>query len=268
MYADFSSGIKSIWEKDKEYQTTCLRGILSNIRKVTDEHIANLHLNYLINQGAFYVHNHDYMKEHFGKLITEPHYGVYTVNGACRLAGRLAIPIRCFDGSVFGFIGYSSRPDNYPPEEIFIKYLYPPKESFNKSRYFYITAEEYKKAVIDGYVCIVDGIFDKIILQCLGINAVSLCGSSLTEWHKRYLEFIRHKIVIADNDLAGRRLSTCCRRQLDNCVEFIQSSTGDVDSLIRSTKELEAFKQAFDEMKREGFILSKALAGGKYERSN
>lgn len=265
MYADFSSGIKSIWTKDREYQTECIRGILTNIRSITEDSITDLHLNYLISQGAFFVHNHEYMKQHFGQFIADSHYGVYTINGACRLAGRLAIPIKLFDDSVCGFIGYSNKPETLNHEDVFVKYLYPPKDTFNKSRYFYITSNEFSKAVSDGYVCIVDGIFDKIILQCMGINAVSLCGSSLTIWHQRYLSFIKHKIVVADNDLAGRRLSSYCRYCLENCVELIQSATGDIDSLIRSCEELNKFKHAFDEMRHEGFLLSKSLTGGTNE---
>lgn len=256
---DFSYGVKEIWDTDPDFQTDCIKGIVKNIRGVKDDVVAQMHTNYLIDQGAFYVHNHEYMKKHFGQYVADSKYGVYDTFGRCSLAGRLAIPIRMFDGSVQGFIGYSSRPEDYSPEDVFIKYLYPPKYAFTKSRYFYMSAEEYKKAVLDGYVCIVDGIFDKIILQCMGINAVSLCGSALTIWHRRYLSFIKHKIVVADNDSAGRKLASFCKYSLENCVELIQASAGDVDSFIRTEKDLKRFKEVFAEMQREGFVISKSL---------
>lgn len=248
-------GIQTVWSEDREYQFTCLRGIVENIRSVSDEKIRDLHVDYLYKQGAFFVHNDDYMVEKFGLVIKEPGLGIYRF-GRCTLAGRLAIPIRFMDGTVRGFIGYSKKPKELPDDESFIKYLYPPKDCFPKSRYFYVMPDEYKKAIDDGYVCIVDGIFDKIILQCLGINAVSLCGSALTKWHRYYLHFIKHKIVIADNDVAGRNLAGKCKRYLSNCVEIIQPKSGDIDSFLRTDKAVKEFLDCFEQMKQEGFIIS------------
>lgn len=256
---DLSYGMKSVWDTDRDYQLSCIEGIIGNVRAVEDSMIKKMHVGYLVDQGAFFVHNHDYMIKHFGESIKNIKYGLYNLDGLCSLAGRLAIPIRMFDGTVRGFIGYSSKPRDYDPEAIFIKYLYPPKTAFNKGRFFYISRDEYVRAINDGYVCIVDGIFDKIILQCMGINAVSLCGSSLTEWHQRYLSFIRNKIVIADNDIAGRKLASYCRYKLDNCVELQQSETGDIDSLVRSEKWVKVFRDTFSTMKNEGFLVSKEI---------
>lgn len=248
-----------LWAQEEEYQTSVLQGIISNIRHIQDPEILKLHFDYLKTQGAFYIHNHDYMPQFFGDAIREPKYGVYNFENHCNLAGRLAIPIRLFDGTVRGFIGYSNKPADHNPDDVFIKYLYPPKSAFYKGRYFYITASEYIKAVHDGYICIVDGIFDKIILQCLGVNAVSLCGSSLTEWHKRYLSFIKHKIVIADNDLAGRNFSHYCRYALENCIELIQPEKNDIDEFLRDDTAVSHFLAQFKEMQSEGFLISRQL---------
>lgn len=256
---DFTTGITKLWSAEEEYQTAVLQGIIANVRHIKDPAILNLHLEYLKKQGAFFVHNDEYMTQYFDETIKDPKYGIYSFENHCNLAGRLAIPIRLFDGTVRGFIGYSNKPADYASDEVFIKYLYPPKKSFYKGRYFYITAEEYTQAVQDDYICIVDGIFDKIILQCLGINAVSLCGSSLTEWHIRYLKFIKHKIIIADNDTAGRRFSSYCRYALENCIEIIQPETNDIDSFLRDDAAVSRFQKQFEEMKSEGFILSRQL---------
>lgn len=256
---DLSLGITKLWEADEEYQSECLYGVITQIRHHSNDTISQMHVDYLKSQGAFFVHNDDYMPQFFGDAIKDARFGVYTSFGRCTLAGRLAIPIRLFDDTVIGFIGYSNKPEDLGASDVFIKYLYPPKAVFNKGRYFYITPEEYTKAVSEGYICIVDGIFDKIILQCLGINAVSLCGSSLTQWHKYYLKFIKSKIVIADNDLAGRKLASYCKYSLSNCIELLQSDTGDIDSLLRSDEALSNFLNCFNSMKEEGFILPHKL---------
>lgn len=256
---DMSYGIRNIWKTDFEFQSDVLHGILKNIRNISDPLVSERHFNYLKNMGAFYVHSDSYISDNFGDAIKEPKYGIYNSEGQCYLAGRLAIPLLYFDGTVRGFVGYAKKPEDHSPEDVFIKYLYPHKYAFDKGRYFFMTPEEFEKAVNDQYICIVDGIFDKIILQCLGINAVSLCGSSLTIWHQRYLSFIKHKIVVADNDIAGRRLSRFCRSILENCVEIIQTSTGDIDSLLRTENDIKNFNKVFNEMKSEGFLISKIL---------
>lgn len=256
---DLSYGIKSVWEHDRDYQIACLQGILGTIRNIGNDEILSLHLEYLTNLGAFFVHNDEYIAENFGEHIKEPKFGIYNSEGRCFLTGRLAIPLTMFDDSVRVFVGYSKKPEELSSDEIFVKYLYPPKYAFNKSRYMFITPEEYLRALREQYICIVDGLFDKIILQCLGINAVSLCGSSLTTWHKYYLSFIKHKIVVADNDIAGRHLASYCKRTLQNCIELIQSDTGDIDSYIRSGEHLQNIKNAIEEMKNEGFLISKKL---------
>lgn len=259
---NLETGVRSVWQTDTEYQRACLEGIIRNVRKVPNEEIVQMHANYLQSQGAFYVHNDTYMVERFGDYITDPDLGLYRYN-RCTLVGRLAIPLRYMDDSVRGFVGYSKKPSDFPDDESFIKYLYPPKDAFDKSRYMYMTAEEYKQALADGYVCIVDGIFDKIILQCLGINTVSLCGSALTKWHTRYLNFIKHKIVIADNDIAGRNLASKCKYFLTDCVEIIQSEEGDIDAFLRTDSALQQLKQCFSRMRDENFILSHKLYGSK-----
>lgn len=50
---DLTYGIQSVWKEDEEYQTTCLRGILSAIRRINDTDIAKLHEDYLKEIGAF-----------------------------------------------------------------------------------------------------------------------------------------------------------------------------------------------------------------------
>lgn len=256
---DFTTGVQNIWANEEEYQSAVLEGIIKNIRCINDKDILDLHFKYLKNQGAFFVHNNEYLPKFFGEYVKDIKYGLYTPDGRCHLAGRLAIPIRLFDNTIRGFIGYSNKPADFPDDDGFIKYLYPPKSVFYKGRYMYLTADEFQKAVKDGYICIVDGIFDKIILQCLGINAVSLCGSSLTEWHIRYLSFIKHKIVIADNDTAGRRFSSYCRYALENCIELLQPKVKDIDEFLRNDTDVANFLNQFNDIKTEGFLLSRQL---------
>lgn len=257
--ADLRYGVASVWDTDHDVQRACLEAVVSDIRHIEDPEIQKLQADYLERLGAFYVFSGEYLIQHFGKSIMDLRQGIFSPFNTCYLHRRLAIPIRFADGTVIGFIGYSNKPKDWPADRAWIKYSYPGSQVFSKGRYFFIEPDEIKKAIQDQYVCIVDGLFDKIILQCLGINAVSLCGSSLTDWHVRYLSLIKHKIVVADNDVAGRKLFNLCKWKMDNVVEIRQPYTGDIDDFLKSQDHLAAFLKVFSEMQDEGFIIPKEV---------
>lgn len=286
---DLSDGIRAVWEQDREFQLACIEGIVKNIRKVKDPDLALLTAEELVADGMFYVPDDDYMPRFFGPEIKQYQYGIY-IQDLCKLAFRLAMPIRLMDDTVPGFIGYtppSSKPEEEEPTDeksqlanvisaesspsvaqadddigtdySFVKYLYPPKSVLQKERYMYITRAEFLKALKDQYICIVDGLFDKRRLQMAGINATSLCGSALTPWHVRYLNFIPHKIVIHDNDPAGLHLLKICQWKLTGCVSIRQGENWDIDDFLKTKENILILKDCIEQMKSEGFLLSKVI---------
>lgn len=256
---DLDFGIKEIWKTHGDFQAEALQTIVQHIRHVSDPQIHRMLVEYLTNLGAFYVPRGEMLVEAYGSSITDPRNGMFSAMGTCFLQERLAIPLRFANGVVGGFVGYSNKPADWPEDMAYIKYNYPPKIAFNKGRYMFLEPNEFEKAISDEYICIVDGLFDKMLLQCLGVNACSLCGSALTDWHMHYLSFIKHKIVIADNDEAGRKLYNICRWRLDNVVELRQPYTGDIDDFLKTQERIENFLATFKEMQSEGFLLSKEL---------
>lgn len=258
---DFTTGLNTIWTEDKKFQTECLDGILSGIRGLTGEPKDRL-LQYMIQDQMFYVPNDIYMSEIFGEEITNFKYGIYT-DGMCKLCYRLAMPMRLLDNTIIGFIGYTNKDDFNEDSEYFIKYLYPPKYLIQKSRYIYITRDEFLKAIEEEYICIVDGLFDQKALEANGINALSLCGSDLTEYHKLYLNSIKHKVIIADNDEAGRKLAKVIKKVYPDSVEIYQGKTKDIDSYMKTVERIEDIKNTINSMKKEGFLISHKLNTGK-----
>lgn len=254
IHSTLTAGIKSVWEEDEEQQEMFIKFILQEIR---NNHGTDLDLTYqyLKDLGAFYVPNDEYLEHHFGTEIKKFEYGLYN-GGLCKIYQSLAIPLRYLDGKVIGFVAYDNGNDSSDPDN-FIKYQYPAKHVWDKKRYMFIERDELAKAIKDGYIFIVDGIFDKIRLQTLGYNATSLCGSSLTEWHELYLKPIKHKIVLPDNDKAGTSLSKWCQRRLDNCIEFKQGDEWDIDDWLKTDEGKEIFNCLYEESKSEGFIMSK-----------
>lgn len=264
----YEEGLKRIWTEDLEYQTAALDGILECIRNVQGDAKTRL-FEYLKAEGMFYVPSDIYMSEIFGESIMEFSNGLY-VGEACKLCFRLAMPVKLLDDTIIGFIGYSNKDDFDENNPAFVKYLYPPKYILQKSRYMYITRAEFLKALKEDYICIVDGLFDQKALAANGINAVSLCGSSVSEYHRMYLDVIKHKVIIADNDGAGRKMAADLKKIWPTAVEIYQDKSKDIDSYIRTTERIEEVQSIINLMKQEGFMLSHKLKpdrlGANYER--
>lgn len=260
---DHSQGISNVWRDHRDMQQEFLRGIIRVIRHQMHEESVEQQANYLERMGAFFVPSGEYLIERFGKSIQEPGNGIFIQNDVCTLAERLAFPMRFANGTVPAFIGYSNKPDDWPDDVFFPKYVYPGKYVLEKGRWLFIEPDEMRRAIEEQYICVVDGLFDKITLQTLGINAVSLGGSMLTSWHKHYLSFIGKIIVIADNDKAGRNLYNSCRYAFKNVVEIRQPYTGDIDNFLKTDERIEVFKECFQEMRNEGFLISKEIRNGR-----
>lgn len=258
---DYTDGLNKIWTEDGPIQRAYLGGILESIRGLSGEPMERL-LDYMIKDKMFYVPNDTYMVDIFGEEITTYNLGLY-YNGMCNLCYRLAMPVRLLDDTIVGFIGYSNKDDFFEENTSFIKYRYPPKYVLPKGRYMYITREEMIKAYNEQYICIVDGLFDQKALVANDINAVSLCGSSVTEYHKLYLDSIKHKIIIADNDDAGCKMVKDIQHYWPNAVEIKQNKTKDIDSYLHTMEKIYELQDTIKIMKREGFILSHILKSDK-----
>lgn len=254
---DYTTGLNRIWTEDATVQRDILGDFLTNIRGLSGEPQEKL-LEYIIKDKMFYVPNDIYMLDIFGEEITTYNLGLYS-NGMCNLCYRLAMPVRLLDDTVVGFIGYSNKDDFDENNQAFIKYRYPPKYVLAKNRYMYVTREELINAYKEQYICIVDGLFDQKALVANGINAVSLCGSSVTEYHKLYLDSIKHKIVIADNDDAGRKMVRDLKKVWSDIVEIRQDKTKDIDGYLHTVERISELKDTVKIMKREGFLISKVL---------
>ena len=256
----FSDGIKSIWEKDEKFQTGVIKAIIQDIRKISDSNLIEALFQNLKHQGVFYVPDDEYMINHFGYDITDSKYGIYYSDNICKYALRLVFPMIFFDGSINGFIGYTNVNDIDPEDQAFIKYLYPPKMAVDKKRYMFITPEEYKKAYEEQYICVIDGLFDQKSLVTHGINACSLCGSALTEFHRIYLKPIKNIIVLADNDPAGRKLFNSIKRAFPNAVEIIQTLTWDIDDFMKTQDNINKIKKSLEDMKSESYCINHVIS--------
>ena len=201
----------------------------------------------------------DYLYGVYGENVYSSEYGLYNSTRIDKYAMRVMIPLTYLNNEVCGFIGYA--PALLGEETITNKYIYPNSDVLPKAKIMFCPKGVYADAIRDGYVCIVDGIFDAIILNAVGIHAASLCGSSLTKYHKLFLSAIRTKIVVPDNDVAGTKVVQLLENAFDRVRIIFREDSKDVDDFMKIPGNLEKFVKEFYEWKQSDFC------GSMYMRS-
>lgn len=199
--------------------------------------IRNMPAEELIKRQFLYIPNDIYMLHFFGSEIAEYKYGVYR-NDSCNFYKRLVFPIYGFNKQVAGLGGWSCDSQ--------WKYVYSPDTLWDKSRYFYISHDDFVSALEDDYLFIVDGIFDAISLNSIGLHSASLMGSNLSNWHLQYLYLFKYVIVVPDNDNAGVNLVKKAKKHRPDCIVLWQGKCKDIDDYIKSRDTKALIEQCSD----------------------
>lgn len=244
-------GIRHVWTEDSAYQREVLQQVFQQVRHMPNEMI-EVYLDVCQRNGIFANFQEWYLVDLYGEDIYSQEFGLYTSNQIDKYSNRILIPLRFLNDEICGFIGYSplaSNSDGTCP-----KYIYPNAAVIQKAMIMYCTTGGYVKAIRDGYVCITDGLFDAITLNALGINALSLCGSALTKYHKLFLSKIQHKIVIPDNDAAGTKLLELLQHNCSNVSAIYRESSKDIDDYLKDTQNREEFLTRFHRWRLQNFL--------------
>lgn len=199
--------------------------------KEASEEIRQIPYEELWKREFLYIPNDIYMLHHFGSEIAEYKYGVYREE-QCNFYKRLVFPVRGFNSRVAGLGGWANDSQ--------WKYVYSPDTLWDKNKYFFMHPDDFRKALEDQYIIIVDGIFDAINLCRLGLHAGSLMGSNLSNWHRYYLSLFKYVIVVPDNDNAGVVLVKKLKKFRQDAIVLWQGKSKDIDDYIKShdTKKL------------------------------
>lgn len=236
-------GIKSVWETDVEAQQGFLQ-VIAELRSVSIDTLKSV--------GAFFVPNDEYLARHCGAEIKEYEYDCYLDDEICRWSNWLVIPIMDISGTVVGLAGFNpflylkAREEN---DWSIVYYQYSRGSLFKKGRYVYSPPGNYEKALDDGYVFVVDGLFDAISLWEAGFNACAMMDSAVTEEKVVLLRFVKRVILLADNDDAGVKLYRTLRRRVPQLELFKQGKTKDIDELLKTEFRESTIQQLEDLVK-------------------
>ena len=137
-------------------------------------------------------------------------------------------------------------------------YTYSKKSVMQRGKYVYTLPGVYEKALNDGYLLVVDGMFDALHLSSLGFNSAALMGSTITDEIIALLRFVHKVIVIADNDKAGIQLIDRLKQSLHNVVCLFQGDTKDVDEFLKTERRTEII-QVINEMITSTFLIDRSI---------
>lgn len=253
----FTTLVNNIWnEESTEFQKSLLKSFNDNYRICNYDYLASL--------KAFMIFNDDYLTHFYDNFqeLTSISTGLYSNLGKCVFNKRLVIPLTGFDDKVYGFVGYDNGNDCKTDEDRIkhIPYLYMSDKYFAKDKFWLLRKDEYISAYNNQYICLVDGIFDKVTLQGLGYNTASLLGSSLTKYHRDYLRYIKNWVVFSDSDLAGNRLYDVCKNYHPNTIQIQVGNAKDVDERLRNEPNAKVIlDKLFKTLKKESFLFNHSL---------
>jgi DNA primase len=148
----------------------------------------------------------------------------YAANVFPLLKGRIVVPIRDVHSDIVAFAGRIYEPSRDMTERA-IREAFHDKpadaqryidkwnrgkwinETFPKRMHLY--GLHYAKPFLrdSGYVNIVEGYLDALVLQAYGMeNTAAVCGTALTEWHCALLSrYCQHVVLMLDGDEAGEK---------------------------------------------------------------
>lgn len=191
----------------------------------------NMPVQWIKDARGIFIPNNEFMLEMFGVDILA--YDCYR-DGLCVWDNALIFPICGADELVAGFAGFF--PFDYLDKENDTNYYaYSSQTVFQKGRFLYFPQGNLIHAVQDEYLLLVDGIFDAISLCGYGYHAAALMGSNPTQEILMQLRFVKHVILVADNDSAGYRLFDKLQKHLYNVELFKFSGTKDADEALKSS---------------------------------
>lgn len=142
--------------------------------------------------GYFETSDNDLFKDY------SPELGLYSQKGNLILNGRYIIPVYSVSGDLISLIGY------FPDKKKYITLATPffSKECmfFNFKQAYELSFEKY-----DGFVIIVEGIFDCLSLRAVGLPCIATMGASVSRAKGELLKLFRKCLGIPDDDITGRK---------------------------------------------------------------
>jgi len=165
------------------------------------------------------------------------------------LTNSATIPLKTHHGKILGVIKRRLDP------EANIRYLYP--KGFNKAGFLYgqheyqkdnLINENFKKLKYDGGVALVEGSIDALSFWEIGIPALAILGSNLSDFQKTLLNRLNPAYIVLcfDNDDAGKMagVSVCDKMEIPIMVGRYKSDWAKDPADLTKEQRKELFTEA------------------------
>lgn len=219
--------VTSAYEDDAGSQAYYL-SMIEDHRKIPVE--------YLMQRGALFIPNNDYIRHYLGADAGAYGAGLYD-GDYCQWALFVLFPITDLVGDVMGIAGWDAQNKHKELTEDLKglpMYKVSSKMVFPKEKYFLSDVDLLKHQFDKRAIFIVDGVFDSVALNYRGIPAISLLGSMVSPEILYFLRWYKHVYTIQDNDAAGNQLYLRLKKALPRVCRVFQNKTKDIEELLRS----------------------------------
>lgn len=134
--------------------------------------------------------------EELGEMRAE--LGLVSTKDNFLLPNRFIIPVDDISGNLSALIGY------YPDKK---KYITTPSPYFSKECQFFNFRQAYELSwrEYNGFVILVEGIFDCLSLRSIGLPAIATMGSNVSKVKGELLKLFKKVLAIPDDDDTGRK---------------------------------------------------------------
>lgn len=109
--------------------------------------------------------------------------------------------------------------------------IYPDGMKEHLSNFRFYGLEGTHEALEKGFICVCEGIFDRIRLESEGIPAITTLGSQISPTQLRVLNRFDKVILVGDNDRAGRKSQDIILRGVKRTQQLLIGYAKDVDEL-------------------------------------
>lgn len=182
--------------------------------------------------------------------------GLVTSNDNFLLNNRYLIPVNDTAGNLVAMIGYYAD---------FKKYITTPSPFFSKDVLFFNFADAYKLSwsEYNGYVVLVEGIFDCLSLKSIGLPAIATMGSSVSKVKGELLKSFKKVLAIPDDDATGRKALNRYSKfgwQVPSNTTFLKFKGGyfSFDGVLLKCKDMDNFVSWYEENDVREILLSYA----------
>ena len=171
----------------------------------------------------------DFSVEQLKKLPNFKDMGLLNKDGSFLLKGRYIFPVKSATGKILALIGW------FPDVK---KYITTPSKYFSKSTLFY-GMEQWGKGRLK-FSFLVEGIFDRISLNALGVPAMATMGVTVGPVKQRMYPLLGQFVAIPDRDKTGSSVISSDAWNLPRKGKYLRlkSSSGKESDSIKDIDDL------------------------------